>query len=77
MIGKMDSYGKNETTTTAMGEGAIEGTHTDYKMHHKFSTVFAYSRFGKRAAAPRNVAELGGKRVERNTKTEGWPFAAL
>ena len=72
-MGKVDSYDKNETTTTAMGEGAIEGTAADYEVQDKYSTAFAYSRFGKKAAAPRNVGILKGKMFERNADKK--PFA--
>ena len=51
--GKTDSYQADKDglfTTTAQGEGAIQGTITDYIVQPQadaFSTVFGFSRFGK------------------------------
>ena len=51
--GKTDSYQADKDgvfTTTAQGEGAIQGTITDYIVRPQadaFSTVFVFSRFGK------------------------------
>lgn len=57
--GKMDTYDTktNEYTTSAMAEGAIEGTARQYELFHKHYTNFAYTRFRKSiddecAAAP-------------------------
>ena len=47
-------------TTRANGEGAIEGTAEDYRVKEPFMTNFRFSRFGARAAAPRNVTALRG-----------------
>ena len=55
----------NETSTEAMGEGAIEGVAADYEMASKFATGFKYSRFGKTAAAPRDATKLAGKKIKR------------
>ena len=65
VIGKTDDYKGLEITTSAMGEGAIEGTHADYLVEDKFSTDFEFSRFGKTDAAPRNVSGLTGNKVKR------------
>ena len=61
--GATDDYSGAEMTTKAMAEGAIEGEASEYKMTHKFSTRFKYSRFGQSAAAPRDTSKLTGKRV--------------
>lgn len=57
--GKMDTYdtNTNEYTTSAMAEGAIEGSARQYELFHKHYTNFAYTRFRKSiddecAAAP-------------------------
>ena len=65
VIGKTDEYKDGVVTTVAMGEGAIEGTHTDYVVSDKFGTDFKYSRFGKTVAAPRDAAALTGIKVRR------------
>jgi len=67
VLGNVDSYATrgNETSTEAMGEGAIEGGAQEYEMPAKFATAFKYSRFGKTAAAPRDVSKLSGKKVPR------------
>jgi hypothetical protein len=64
-IGKQDEYKGNEVTTTALGEGAIEGVAANYQVASKFSTDFKYSRWGKVAAAPRDVSTLTGLKVKR------------
>ena len=48
--------------TTAMGEGAIEGTADDYVVDgtDPFSTKFKFSRYGLSYAPPRNVSSLTG-----------------
>jgi hypothetical protein len=66
--GAVDDYGAsgrassktNTTSTSAMGEGAIEGSHEQYVMASKFATDFAFSRFGKQAAAPRTISNIRG-----------------
>ena len=63
-IGKQDEYKGNEVTTTALGEGAIEGVAANYQVASKFSTDFKYSRWGKVAAAPRDVSALTGLKVK-------------
>jgi hypothetical protein len=63
IVGKRDVYKGTEFTTTAMGEGAIEGVVSDYAMAGKFATAFKFSRFGLVAAAPRSVTALSGKRI--------------
>ena len=49
-----------------MGEGAIEGVAAQYKMTSKFATEFAFSRFGKTSALPRNVSAMSGRKIPRN-----------
>jgi hypothetical protein len=51
-----------------MAEGALEGAHTDYKMASAFSTDFAFTRFDKTSATPRDVSKLSGKRVGKDSK---------
>jgi hypothetical protein len=41
-----------EVTHTAMAEGAIEGTHEDYRVSTPFDTNFKFSRFNARGAMP-------------------------
>ena len=50
-------------TTTAMAEGAIEGTWRDYVMASEYDTAFKFSRFGATFAAPRNTTALTGERI--------------
>lgn len=66
VIGKVDRYSYREITTSAMGEGAIEGVAAQYKMTSKFATEFAFSRFGKTSALPRNVSAMSGRKIPRN-----------
>ena len=65
VIGATDQYKGVEFTTSAMGEGAIEGTAKDYEMADKFSTDFKFSRWGLKVAEPRNVSTLTGVNVKR------------
>jgi len=65
VIGAQDEYKGDEITTTAMGEGAIEGIAADYEVASKFATDFKYSRWGKMVAAPRDVAKLTGRKIPR------------
>ena len=62
--GKVDDYNdRTEVTTTAMGEGAIEGAANDYALPNAYATEFKYSRFAKKSGdvcAPREVAKLNG-----------------
>ena len=60
--GKTDNYqtDSEEMYTTAMAEGAIEGTHTDYVMADKFSTDFKFSRYLLNYAKPRDISKLSG-----------------
>lgn len=48
-MGKLDQYPVRDVdtvfTTTAMGEGAIEGTADEYIVRNKYETVFKYSHF--------------------------------
>ena len=64
IIGKQDevtwhrSKG-SEVTTTALGEGAIEGVAADYAVASKFATNFKYSRWGKtKAAWPCDISQM-------------------
>jgi len=43
--GKLDDYSKDEVTTTAQAEGAIEGVYTDYMVAAPYQTTFKYSLF--------------------------------
>lgn len=53
-------------TTTAQGEGALQGAAHDYQIARPFETSFAFSRFESiEAVAPRNVSLLVGGRVQR------------
>ena len=45
-------------TTSAQGEGAIEGTVADYLVASPFATDFKFSRFGKAQAPPRGISGL-------------------
>ena len=65
IVGATDEYKGVEFTTSAMGEGAIEGTAKDYEMADKFSTDFKFSRWGLKVAKPRNVSTLTGVKVKR------------
>jgi len=62
--GKTDDYtNRVEVTTTAMAEGAIEGSAADYALSGAFDTGFKYSRFAKMRSdecAPRDVSKLTG-----------------
>jgi hypothetical protein len=61
--GKKDDYvpdAKGVFTTSAQGEGAIEGVVGDYIVDRKdpFSTVFKFGRFAAAAAPPREISKL-------------------
>jgi hypothetical protein len=62
--GKTDSYQADKDggfTTYAQGQGAIEGSIDDYLVQPQtdpFSTDFKFSRYTKRAAAPRSTSKL-------------------
>jgi hypothetical protein len=65
--GAKDNYDGKEVTTVAMGEGAIEGMATDYKISsvNPFSPSFKYSRWNLRSASPRDISKLtGGKHAK-------------
>lgn len=66
IVGAVDDYKGAEFTTSAMGEGAIEGEGGDYEVASKFDTNFAFSRFGKTTAKPRDVGKLSGKKIKHN-----------
>jgi len=65
VIGKTDDYKTrdNTVTTSAMGEGAIEGVAADYEMASKFATAFKFARFGLEEAKPRDASKLSGEKV--------------
>jgi len=63
--GAVDDYTKDEVTTQAMAEGALEGKASDYRMMHKFDVDFHFARFDKLAAKPRDVSALSGLRSAR------------
>jgi len=59
--GRMDEYPKTEGarfTTSAMAEGAIEGSAKDYEVSAPYEVRFRYSRFGSIGVAARSVAGL-------------------
>jgi len=60
--GAQDDYSGKTVVTMAMGEGAIEGTASDYTINPKnpFSTEFKFSRFGVKEAGPRDISKLKG-----------------
>lgn len=60
--GAMDDYRGEHVVTTAMGEGAIEGTPSDYAVERvtPFSTLFTFSRFDAKSALPRDISQLTG-----------------
>ena len=62
MSGKTDDYkNRQEVTTTAMAEGAIEGSANEYTLFGPFDTGFKYSRFARMPSdecAPRDVSKL-------------------
>lgn len=61
--------GHNESTTSAQGEGAIEGTIHDYRVADEFSIDFKFSRFDATTAKPRDVTKLTGVKRARSTGT--------
>ena len=76
VVGATDKYTGPEYTTSAMGEGAIEGTASDYEMEHKFSSTFKYARWGLEMAKPRNVSALTGVKVQRAQVSQGMAAAS-
>jgi hypothetical protein len=56
-------------TTSAQAEGAIEGTHAEYKLPSAFSTTFRYSRFER---MPEPHAALKGPVSKRSASTSEW-----
>lgn len=66
VLGAVDDYKGAEFTTSAMGEGAIEGKGEDYEVASKYDTEFAFSRFGKTFAKPRDASKLTGEKVKLN-----------
>merc|ERR1712166_1504559 len=65
--GKVDDYVPDKNglfTTSAQGEGAIEGAIQDYAIvpqSDPFSTTFKFSRFDKKFAPPRDTSKLNVK----------------
>ena len=51
-----------ELTTSAMAEGAIEGTWEDYVVASRFATAFRFSRRGLSMAPPRDISVLTGRK---------------
>jgi hypothetical protein len=70
VLGDIDNYNQQEVSTTAMGDGAIEGNASQYAVVDKFATGFAFSRFGKKVALPRNVTALSGTKVKIGMKVK-------
>jgi len=66
--GELDDYQGKEVTTKAMAEGAIEGTASEYELHHKFATRFKYSRFDATSAKHRDPTELAGAKGAKRSK---------
>jgi hypothetical protein len=64
--GAQDDYSGKVVVTKAMGEGAIEGTASDYIVKSQYSTEFVYSRFTAEAAIPRDVSTLAGLKKKAN-----------
>jgi len=62
-------------STTAMAEGAIEGSWRDYVMASEYDTAFKFSRFGAAFAAPRDTTGLTGERVRSPANTAGSAMA--
>jgi len=60
LSGAQDDYhvAKEEMSTSAQAEGAIEGHYSEYKMRSPFSTQFKYSRFDVNKAPHRDVLTL-------------------
>jgi hypothetical protein len=57
--GRQDVYpASGEFTTSAMAEGAIEGTADDYEMASPFEYTFRYTRFGLKSASPRDASQF-------------------
>eukprot|EP00316_Scyphosphaera_apsteinii_P016554 CAMPEP_0119319946 /NCGR_PEP_ID=MMETSP1333-20130426/50902_1 /TAXON_ID=418940 /ORGANISM="Scyphosphaera apsteinii, Strain RCC1455" /LENGTH=203 /DNA_ID=CAMNT_0007326503 /DNA_START=312 /DNA_END=926 /DNA_ORIENTATION=+ len=69
--GNIDQYVPNthgEYSTSAQGEGAIEGNIDDYEIKGTpFGTAFVFSRFGS-LFPPRDVSKLSGKKLSRASK---------
>jgi hypothetical protein len=68
--GRTDDYAYNKShpviTTTAMAEGAIEGTAVEYALPDRFSTNFKYDRFSRQmndTCPTRDTRLLTGPRV--------------
>jgi hypothetical protein len=62
--GKKDSYAPDQNgvfTTSAQGEGAIEGTVKDYIVASPFATEFKFGRFDKERAPPRDTSGLNAE----------------
>ena len=79
IIGARDPVPRAGTnlTTTAIAEGAIEGSWRDYVMASEYDTAFKFSRFGAAFAAPRDTAaltgELTGASARWRTRAPLWP----
>jgi len=60
LSGRVDDYSTPVVHTSAMAEGAIEGTADDYRLPSAFSAAFRYSRLGALPGQtrPRDVAAI-------------------
>ena len=75
----MDDYRPDKDgvfTTTAMGEGAIEGSVADYEVQAPFETSFRFGRFSAERAPPRDVSELSAPRGARKPMARASATAA-
>jgi len=61
LSGRVDDYSAGVVHTSAMAEGAIEGTADDYRVPTAFSAAFCYSRLGALPGQtrPRDAAAIG------------------
>ena len=57
--GKLDDYSTAEVTTSAQGEGAIEGVYTDYMLPSAHTTQFKFSCFNALRVAPTRTNATG------------------
>jgi hypothetical protein len=72
--GEVDDYVPDENgifTTTAQGEGAIEGTVADYEVPSPFATEFKYGRFDAASAPPRDTSKLNPPANKAKTPMRG------
>ena len=87
--GKLDEYGAVSTpelidsdgngpemTTSAQAEGAIDGSHADYKLQSPFSVDFAFSRYRVATAEPDKSTSGNNKRLV-TTQVSEWDGPTL